>query len=152
MNSFAKQTSSARKIHTTDEQGAYLHAEIDDFVMIKLQGRIMDILSKMIPEYKKFVVYKNSTVTLYMQLMKALYGCIKSALLWYELFTGELREMGFNLNPYDKCVANNMIDGKQCTIAWWVDDNCLTHLSAKLLDRIIKRIKMKFEKNDSNQR
>ena len=112
MNSFAKQTSSARKIHTTDEQGAYLHAEIDDFVMIKLQGRIMDILSKMIPEYKKFVVYKNSTVTLYMQLMKALYGCIKFALLWYELFTGELRDMGFKLNPYGECVANKMIDGK----------------------------------------
>ena len=87
-----------------------------------------------------------------MQLMKALYGCINSALLWYKPFTGELMEMGFKLNPYDKCVASKMIDGKQCTIAWWVDDNCLTHLSAKLLDRIIKRIKMKFEKNDSNQR
>ena len=60
--------------------------------------------------------------------------------LLYELFTGELRKMGFELNPYNKCVANKMIDGKQTTIAWWVDDNCLTHLSDKVLDRVIKRI------------
>ena len=98
------------------------------------------------PEYKKFVVLENGEKTLYMQPMKAFYGCIKMALLWYELFTGELRQMSFKLNPYDKCVANKMIDGKQCTIAWWVDDNCLTHLSDKVLDRVIKRIKRKFGK------
>ena len=54
--------------------------------------------------------------------------------------------MGFKLNPYDKCTANKMVDCKQCMIAWWADDNCLTHLSAKVLDRIIERIKMKFGK------
>ena len=77
---------------------------------------------------------------------EALYGFIKSALLWYELFTGELRDVGFKLNPYDKCVANKMIDGKQCTIAWWVEDDCLSHLSTKVLDRIIEWIKLKFDK------
>ena len=117
---------------------------MDDFVVIKLQVPIVDILYEMKPEYEKFVVLENGKKTLYMQLMKALDGCIKSAL--YELFTGELRKMGFELNPYDKCVANKMVDGKQCTIAWWVDDNCLTHLSDKVLDRVIKRIERKFGK------
>ena len=54
--------------------------------------------------------------------------------------------MGFKLNSYDKCVVNKMIDVKQCTIAWWVDDNCLIHLSAKVLDRIIERIEMQIGK------
>ena len=36
--------------------------------------------------------------------------------------------------------------GKQCTIAWWVDDNCLAYLSDKVLDRVIKRIERKFGK------
>ena len=135
-----------RKIATADVRAAYLHAEMDDFVVIKLQGPIVDILCEMKPEYKKFVVQENGKNTLYMQLMKALYGCIKSALLWYELFTRELREMGLTLNPYDKCVANKMIDGKQCTISWCVDDNCLTHLSDKVHDRIIERIELKFGK------
>ena len=69
---------------------------MDDFVVIKLQVPIVDILYEMKPEYEKFVVLENGKKTLYMQLMKALDGCIKSAL--YELFTGELRKMGFELN------------------------------------------------------
>jgi hypothetical protein len=53
---------------------------------------------------------------LYLELLKALYGCVQSALLWYELFSSTLQGMGFELNPYDACVANKVIDGKQCTI------------------------------------
>ena len=81
---------------------------------------------------------------LYMQLLKALYGCIKLALLWYNLFTDTLKEMGFELNPYDNCVANKMIDGKQCTIIWWVDDNYISHVSDGVLDMVISKIKERF--------
>ena len=42
--------------------------------------------------------------------------------------------------------ACKMIDDKQCTISWWVDNNCLTHLYDKVLDRIIERIELKFGK------
>ena len=31
--------------------------------------------------------------------------------------------MGFVINPYDICVANEVIAGSQCTIEWQVDDN-----------------------------
>ena len=29
---------------------------------------------------------------------------------------------GFIINPYDPCVANNMVVGKQLTVCWHVDD------------------------------
>eukprot|EP00816_Leptocylindrus_hargravesii_P012768 CAMPEP_0196825502 /NCGR_PEP_ID=MMETSP1362-20130617/93091_1 /TAXON_ID=163516 /ORGANISM="Leptocylindrus danicus, Strain CCMP1856" /LENGTH=337 /DNA_ID=CAMNT_0042205941 /DNA_START=1969 /DNA_END=2982 /DNA_ORIENTATION=- len=64
---------------------------------------------------------------LYLKLAKALYGCLKSALLRYRLFKGTLEKMGFKLNRYDPCVANKVIKGKQCTIGWWVDDNFKSH-------------------------
>ena len=47
---------------------------------------------------------------------QSVYGCIESAMLWYNLYTSTLQGMGFELNPYDLCVANKMINGKQCTI------------------------------------
>ena len=50
-------------------------------MVIKLQGLIMDILCEMKPEYKRFMVFEKSRKMLYMQQMKALYGCIKSTLL-----------------------------------------------------------------------
>jgi hypothetical protein len=91
-------------------------------------------------------VYKKGKKVLYLQLLKALYGCVKSALLWYELFTGTLQQMGFKLNDYDPCVANKEIDGKQCTIGWYVDDNKLSHVDPKVNDEIVRKIEERFGK------
>ena len=63
-------------IATANVWAAYLHADMDDFVVIKLQGPIVDILCEMKPEYKKFVVHENGKKTPFMQLIKALYKCI----------------------------------------------------------------------------
>ena len=54
--------------------------------------------------------------------------------------------MGFTLNPYDPCVANKMVDGKQCTICWYVDDNKISHKDPKVVDWVIKAIEDKFGK------
>ena len=51
---------------------------------------------------------------------------------------------GFKLNEYDKCVANKMINGKQCTIIWHVDDLKISHVEQKVVNDIIKRLKDKF--------
>jgi hypothetical protein len=78
--------------------------------------------------------------------LKALYGCVKSALLWYELFTSTLQGQGFELNPYDSCVANKIVNGKQCTIAWYVDDNKISHVDPKVVDGVITKVEEKFGK------
>ena len=49
---------------------------------------------------------------LYVRLKKALYGCMQSAILWYDTFKGCMEDMGFKINKYDPCVSNKMIDGK----------------------------------------
>ena len=81
-----------------------------------------------------------------MRLVKALYGCVKSALLWYDLFSSTLIELGFILNPYDPCVANKMTNGNQCTVAWYVDDMKISHVETKVVTNIITAIEAKFGK------
>ena len=54
--------------------------------------------------------------------------------------------MGFKLNPYDKCVANKVINGKQCTIAFYVDDNKISHEDPEVVTYIIEQIEKKFGK------
>ena len=49
---------------------------------------------------------------LYLKIVKALYGCVESALLWHQLFSSELTKIGFTINDYDRCEANKMINGK----------------------------------------
>ena len=113
---------------------------------MKFQGPTVCILCEMNRKYKKYVIMENGVPTLYVRLLKAIYGCVKSALLWYELFISTLQKMGFVLNSYDQCVANCDIDGKQCTIAWYVDDNKISHVDPEVVSMIIEKIESHFGK------
>ena len=95
------------------------------------------------PEHTKNVVYEKGRKVLYMKIIRGLYGCIEAALQWYKCYTEVLEKEGFILNPYDKCVATKMIDGHQCTIAWYVDDN-VTFLEWAL-NYIERRKRLKLE-------
>ena len=44
------------------------------------------------------------------------------------------------VNLYDRCIANRTIDGKQCTIAWYVDNNKVSHVDEQVNPRIIEVI------------
>ena len=129
-----------RDVATADVAGAYLKADMHDFVPMRFEGDDVRVLCEMNKDYERFVTTnRNGKKVLYVRLLKALYGCVKSALLWYDLFTGYLKTIGFELNPYEPCVANKVIDGKQCTIAWYVDDNKISHVDASVVTSIALR-------------
>jgi hypothetical protein len=115
-----------------------------DFTLLKMEGDSVDIMCDVCSNYEKFVCYENGKKVLYLELLKALYGCVQSALLWYELFSSTLQGMGFELNPYDACVANKVIDGKQCTIVWHVDDTKISHEDSKAVSHVIQKIEARF--------
>jgi hypothetical protein len=83
---------------------------------------------------------------LYLKILRAIYGCIESALLWYNLYSSTLKSMGFILNPYDRCVANKNINGAQCTIGWYVDDNKISHKDKTVVEELLEKISEVFGK------
>ena len=64
---------------------------------------------------------------LYVRLSKALYGMLRADLLFYNRLRSDLENMGIKINPYDPCVANNMVNGHHMTICWHVDDLKVSH-------------------------
>jgi hypothetical protein len=52
----------------------------------------------------------------YVQVMRAIYGMLEAALLWYKKFQKELEQEGFKFNPHDPCVANRVKKGSQHTV------------------------------------
>ena len=108
------------------------------------RNEFVDIMCEVNQEYKKYVTVQNGKKVLYVKILRAIYGCIESALLWYQLYVSTLKGMGFKLNPYDKCVANKMINGKQCTIVWYVDDNKISHEDPTVVTEILEAIKGHF--------
>ena len=61
------------------------------------------------------------------RLNKALCGMLKAALLFYKRLRRWLEDSGFEVNPYDPCVANKMVNGSQITISRHVDDLKVSH-------------------------
>ena len=114
------------------------------YLLMKLVGQFVDIMCKVNPEHIKNVIYENGKKVLYMEVLQAIYGCIESALRWYELFSETLVKEGWEINPYDKCVANKMINSKQCKIVWYVDDNKISHEDPNLVTEVIELMKTHF--------
>ena len=128
-----------RDVATADVVGAYLLADMDDYVLVKIGGDAAQIMKRVNKNYEQFVATENGKEVLYMKLKKALYGCMQSAILWYGTFKNSLEGMGFKINEYDPCVANLKINGKQCTICWYVDDTKILHVDPRVVDHIIKK-------------
>ena len=53
-------------------------------------------------------------------------------------------EKGFKLNPYNRCVSNKLVNGKPCTRVWYVDDNKVSHMEAKVVEDLINDLKNHF--------
>ena len=53
---------------------------------------------------------------------------MKAALLFYNKFVANLKSFGFELNPYDPCVANKIVDGAQLTVVWHVEYLKVSHI------------------------
>ncbi len=65
---------------------------------------------------------------LYIRMSKALSGMLKSMLLFYKNLVTDLEKVGFKINPYHPCIANNMFYGKQMTVPWHMDDLKVMHI------------------------
>jgi len=68
-----------------------------------------------------------------------------AALLYYKKFVKSLTKHGFKLNPYDGCVANKTVKGKQMTVCFHVDDCKLSHESPQVIDETISWLKDEYE-------
>jgi hypothetical protein len=107
-----------RDVVIVDVPGAYLTADMDEEVFMCLRGRLTELMVKTAPKiYRKCVsMGSDNKQIVYVKLQKALYGCLRSALLFYLKLLTDLKDNNFVLNPYYPCVANKAVKGKQFTI------------------------------------
>ena len=96
--------------------------------------------------YKKYVtVNRKGELVLYVEALKSLYGIMKAALLLYIKFFANLQSVGFQLNPYDTCVANNIVDGAQLTVVCNIDDLKVSHIDGGVVTRMSVWLKNTYE-------
>eukprot|EP00980_Cylindrotheca_fusiformis_P019025 scaffold6394_cov98-Cylindrotheca_fusiformis.AAC.1 len=88
-----------RHVMVVDIPGAFMHADIDELIHVKLVGDIAELLLRVDPSYQKYVTYEKGKKVIYTELDKALYGTLQAALLfWENLVDFLVNKHGFALN------------------------------------------------------
>ena len=62
------------------------------------------------------------------KMTKAIYGTLLGVVLFNNKLKGVLVDMVFEMNGYDECTFNKMINDTQCSIGFNVDNLKLSHL------------------------
>jgi hypothetical protein len=84
--------------------------------------------------YEPYIVHEGNKKVLYVRMLRALYGMLIALILNYKKFRKDIKGIGFIVNPYDPCVANRIVGGKQQTVTWHADDLKLSHVDPKVND------------------
>ncbi len=85
-----------RDVATCDIPGAFMQSKMEGKVIMKLEGVMADVIRKIDPkQYEKHTVYERGKPVIYVILLKALYGTLQAALLFWENLSMQLQEWGF---------------------------------------------------------
>ena len=139
-----------RDVASIDIPNAYTQTRITDpkdKAIVRLRGKLAELMVQVAPEiYRKYIIInKKGQTVLYVRLLNVLYGILKGALLFYKKLTNDLLTIGFELNPYDPCVANKIIGGQQMTLCWHVDDMKISHKKKEAVDDMVLWLRHKYE-------
>ena len=140
-----------RAVGIVDLPGAFLQTEMpkdEDPTYIRIVGEMADLL--VLIDAKKYQPHatknKKGETVIYSRANKAIYGTLKAALLFWKKLKRFLDSEGFKDNPYDPCTMNKIINGKQATIQWYVDDVKISHAEEEVVGDIIELMNGTFGK------
>jgi hypothetical protein len=81
-----------RHVATADIPGAFMQADMDEVVHMRLKGMMIDLLMNVAPEYGPYVTIENGKRVLYVLLTEVMYGTLRAALLFWRKLTSQLKE------------------------------------------------------------
>ena len=142
-----------REVASVDIGSAYLNALMPKtnpsrLVFMRISPEVTNILLDIQPSFRECM---NPDRTLVVELDRALYGCIESALLWFKELTTFLTTLHLVPNPHDSCVMNRDDAGGQLTVGIYVDDIIITCKRKETIDELIRALELKYKQLSSCQ-
>ncbi len=133
------------KIMSLDVTGAFLNADLEEGeeVYVRLNKKMTEILCKINPEWRKFVLADGTMVV---KLRKCLYGLQISPQRWYKTMDRVLRKLGFTPSEFDLCLYYKIEPNDVLNYALlFVDDLALACENKELERSIIREMEIEFE-------
>jgi hypothetical protein len=125
-----------------DVKGAFIQTPMEgEPIFMKIGKNLASRVIKLYPEYEKFIDEKGN---LFVEMLKAMYGCVQASLLWHRLLVKVLKDMGFKQCEVDPCVMR-LIDNLMVHIIMIYVDNLLLFASKKVVDMVLQKLKHEFQ-------
>jgi hypothetical protein len=131
-----------RHVVTIDIKGAFLKAKVPDNLelMVKMTGELAQIMCEIDSSLKV-----NDEGILYLKCVKALYGHIEAAQLFYDDLNEKIqKDMNFRQNQYDPCVYNKKVGENIMTIRIHVDNLKVSCKSKELLEEVVEQLRKAY--------
>jgi hypothetical protein len=136
-------------VMTANILNAFVQMDVDEKnqvkgerIIIKIRALLVDMLLKIAPKvYEGYSTNEGKTKVLYIKMLKAIYGMLQSSLLYYKKFHKDIESIGFEVNSYDPCVANHILNG---TVSWHIDDLKSSHVDRKVNDQFLEWLKRTY--------
>ena len=80
------------------------------------------------------------------KLKKAIYSTLLVARIFYDKLRSFLESDGFEVNPYDECTFNKVMNNNQCTIQFHVNDLMISHVDISCIETCMEKLNNEFGK------
>ena len=114
------------------------------------EGIMMEMICEIDPSYHKNVIWSkdHKKKFLYGRLVKAVYGTLLGAIIFYNKLSKHLTDHEFTQNEYGMCKFNKMVNDEQITVQFHVDDLKVSHKEQSVLDDFLKDLRDEFGQED----
>ena len=127
-----------------DIPGAFLHTRLpkEERVVMLLGVEEVEVLLKLKPEWAK---YRNDSGTMYVVVYGGLYGLPQAAMLWNQILSSALIEIGYKSTPDDSCVFVKFdSEGRRSIVIVHVDDLMHIFEAEKFQRELLAMLTSKF--------
>ena len=133
-----------------DIPNAFIQSHIEDekyMAIINNRRVLVYIMLEIAPDvYGTYVITKRNGVKQpIVKFHNTIYSKINKRLLYFKMFRKSIEDEGYEFNPYEPCVAKNIIKVSHMTVCFHVDYCNLIHKRPKLLGKTIIWIKQEYE-------
>jgi hypothetical protein len=118
------EASEGRDVATCDIPNTFIQTEVEERdkdgnrTIMKIRGVLAELLCEVDTVYSDYLIVDRKGKILYVQINKAIYVMLVSAMLFYEKLVKDLQAFGVELNLFDPCIAKQ--DGR-----WDTADDCI---------------------------
>jgi hypothetical protein len=125
-----------------DVKGAFVQTPMEgEPIYMRIGKDLTSRIVELYPEYSRFIDRKGN---LYVEMLKAMYGCVQASLLWHRLLVKVLKEIGFEQCVVDPCVMR-LIDNFLVNVILIYVDDLLLFATKRVVDMVLQKLKDKFQ-------